>query len=324
MARNRLRQTDREDPYVSVIVPVYEDPEGIVTTLRTLAAQTYPTDRHEVIVVDNGSSDSTRDIASAFAEACSQIRLIVEPEGGSYTARNAGIEAARGSVLSFIDADMWVDPDWLESLIERLVDTDAKYLACDVEVAGPSGDQSLAERYNRRTAFPIREYVEEWEFAPTCCLTVRREVVADVGPFDDRLVSSGDREFGNRVAEAGYDFEFTDVVAVTHPPRTTTSALVGKAVRIGRGKYQVRKYYPERYGRPFTLLINPAQYTPALPQTMAKHVRGWDDVPGHRKLAFALLAWILTLAKTVGIWREALAQRDRSNPVSRSSGAETE
>jgi glycosyltransferase involved in cell wall biosynthesis len=300
-----------ERPFVSVVVPVYEDPVGITTTLGALTTQTYPDDRHEVVVVDNGSSDNTPDMVGEIARVRDPVRLVVEPNGGSYAARNAGIESARGSVLSFVDADMWVGPDWLERVVGRLAETDAAYLACDVELPAPSGRQSLVERYNRRTAFPVREYVEEWAFAPTCCLTVRREVVEDIGAFDDRLVSSGDREFGNRVADAGYDPVFAEDVTMTHPPRTTLSSLVGKAVRIGVGSCQVRRYHPERYGRPLHKLANPLTYTPPLPRSMASHVRGWDGVPLSRKLSFALLSWVLTLAKAVGAWREALGDRDR-------------
>lgn len=308
----RREATANERPLVSVIVPVYEDPDGIATTLEALADQTYPIEDYEVVVVDNGSNDRTPTVVEEFARAHEQIGKIIEPAGGSYTARNAGIEVASGSILSFVDADMWVAPDWLESVVDRLDETGAAYLACDVELSESEGRQSLAGRYNRRTAFPIRKYVERWEFAPTCCLTVRREVIEDVGGFDDRFVSSGDREFGNRVADAGYDLVFAPDVTMIHPPRTNVEELVDKAVRIGRGRYQVRRYHPDRYGRPSTALANPLAYTPPFPRSMAEHVSGWTDVPTARKVQFTLLAWVLTLAKAAGTWQEAVGRRDVS------------
>lgn len=296
-----------EQPFVSVVIPVYEDPDGLAVTLRSLVAQTYPDDRHEVVVVDNGSADRTPAVARQFARANETVRTIVEPESGSYAARNAGIRAAEGTVLSFVDADMSVDPDWLAAVVDRLERTGAAFLACDVTLEEAAGPESLAERYNRRTAFPIREYVEEWSFAPTCCLTVRREVFDEVGLFDAALVSSGDREFGNRVAAAGYDLAFAPDVSMTHPLRTSTRALVSKAVRIGRGSYQLRERYPDRYGSRVTLLVNPLTYTPPLPRSMSDHVTGWDGLSATVKLQFTLLAWLLTLAKAYGKLSEAAA-----------------
>ena len=300
-----------DQPFASIIIPVYEDCAGIRTTLSALVEQTYPAAAHEIIVVDNGSGDATPDVVRSVTADHDQVTLLQEPAGGSYTARNAGIRAARGSILSFVDADMTADPTWLERVVERVVETDADYLACDVEISEHTCSQSLAERYNRRTAFPIEEYVREWNFAPTCCLTVRRAVIEDVGPFDTRLVSSGDREFGNRVANAGYELRFADDITMTHPPRTELDDLVGKAVRIGRGRYQVREYYPDRYGHPTAELANPLNYTPPLPRSMAAHVDAWATLGVAEKVQFTTLAWLLTLAKTLGTWKEAFEDREQ-------------
>ena len=303
---------DATRPFVSVVVPVYNDPAGLETTLDSLVDQTYPDDRHEVIAVDNGSTDRTGEVASRYADANATVRTIREPAGGSYTARNAGIRAAEGSILSFIDADMWVDPDWLESVVDCLSETGAAYLACDVELADTGGRAGLAERYNRRTAFPIRKYVEEWKFAPTCCLTVRRAVVEDVGDFDSRMVSGGDREFGNRVADAGYDLAFAEDVTVTHPPRTELTSILKKSVRVGRGAYQLRYHYPDRYGHPAAALANPFAYTPPLPRTMAQTVRGWGELSRGQQLLFGALAWLLTLGQAYGKLDELIERSDLS------------
>jgi cellulose synthase/poly-beta-1,6-N-acetylglucosamine synthase-like glycosyltransferase len=297
-------------PFVSIIVPVYEDTDGVVTTIGALLAQTYPSDRHEIVVVDNGSGDDTPAIVEEFATAHDRLRLVVHPGGGSYAARNAGIRASEGSLLSFVDADMWVEPDWLRAVVSRTRESNVDYLGCTVELTGSTGPQSIAERYNRRTAFPIRKYVDEWGFAPTCCLTVRRAVVEDVGPFDERLVSSGDLEFGNRVVDANYDVDYTDDVTMHHPPRTTIAALTNKSRRIGRGRYQLRTYYPERYGSPLVQLANPLNYTPPLPRSMSAHLRGWDELSVRWKVTFTLLGWLLTLSRAAGTLSEALEGSD--------------
>lgn len=294
-------------PFVSVVIPVYEDPEGLAATLRSLADQTYPDDRHEVVVVDNGSSDRTPGVARRFEREHGTIRTAVETTPGSYAARNTGVEVTTGSVVSFVDADMTVAPDWLASVVDRLEASDAFYLACDVELPAPESGESLAARYSRRTAFPIEQYVTAESFAPTCCLTVRRRVAEDVGRFDDALISGGDREFGNRVAAAGYELTYAPDVSMTHPVRDSLRALVSKAVRIGRGSYQLRERYPTRYGHPLGLLVNPLTYTPPTPRSLRRHVDGWAELPVVERVSFFLFAWLLTLCRAYGKLAQALA-----------------
>jgi glycosyltransferase involved in cell wall biosynthesis len=303
-----MTPTDQPEPpvWVSIIVPVYNDPEGIEQTLDALVGQTYPREDHEIVVIDNGSTDRTPAAVARYCRVHEHVRSITEPRGGSYFARNTGIEAARGAILAFVDADETVGPTWLARLVDRLDATGAAYLACAVEM--PESDcPSYAERYVHQTAFPIDRYVNVQRFAPTCCLTVRRSVVEDIGAFDPRMTSSGDREFGNRVDDAGYELEYAGDIVIMHPPRRTLSGLVSKAVRIGRGTYQLRRYYPDRYGRPLALLVNPATYTPPLPGTMADSLAEWDRLSVRDRLVFTALSWLLTLARAYGKLAEALA-----------------
>lgn len=235
-------------PTVSVVVPVYNDPDGIRDTLSALTEQTYPADRLEILAVDNGSTDRTRDVIREFSSAHGAVSLVVEDRiQGSYAARNAGIDAAEGAVIAFVDADMYMDDDWLATAVEAL--DDAPYLGCAVELV-VDGEATLAARFDATTAFPVEAYVERQNYAPTCCLLVRRTVVDDVGPFDARLVSGGDSEFGHRVADAGYEQAYAPDACLYHPVRDSLAALLLKEIRVGKGLCQRQEYYPERYGRP--------------------------------------------------------------------------
>lgn len=246
------------DPRVSVVVPVYNDPAGLAATLSALTDQTYPADRYEVLPVDNGSTDDTPAVIRSFAREHSVIRPAEERERqGSYAARNRGIELARGEILAFVDADVTVERTWLARVVDR-IDDGHDYVGCAVEVVG--GDGTVAA-FNRQTEFPVGEYMASADFAPTCGLVVRRAVIDAVGPFDADLLSSGDKEFGDRVSAAGFDQHYAADVPVYHPARSARE-LLSKYVRIGRGFEQVDRRYPDRFDH--GPLVDPTGWLPAL------------------------------------------------------------
>ncbi|WP_348611621.1 glycosyltransferase [Halobaculum rarum] len=232
-------------PTVSVIVPVYNDPEGIDRTLSALTDQTVADAEYEVLAVDNGSTDRTKDVIREYRQRNpGLVTLGVEDDiQGSYAARNAGIERATGEVIAFVDADMTVDRRWLASVREAMADAD--YAGFDVQIEGTVEDGPVVA-YNHVREFPVERYLENGDFAPTCCLAVRRSVFELVGTFDASLESSGDAEFGRRVADAGFDQVFVPSVTMYHPPRSA-AGLVRKYVRIGRGLHQRRRDHPERF-----------------------------------------------------------------------------
>src|SRR5262245_50422661 len=96
-------------PFISVIIPVYNDTERLRTCLTALADQTYPRDRYEVIVVDNGSTIPPRSLVESFPG----FVFAEESKPGSYAARNRGLQIARGDVLAFTDSDCIPDRHWL-------------------------------------------------------------------------------------------------------------------------------------------------------------------------------------------------------------------
>ena len=109
---------------VSVVIPVYNDPSGLQDTLESLVAQNFPKDQYEIIVVDNGSTDKTLDVAKMHADKYPQlVKYVIEDNiQSSYAARNKGIIVAKGELISFIDADMTVREEWLikiQSIFKR-------------------------------------------------------------------------------------------------------------------------------------------------------------------------------------------------------------
>ena len=311
--------TAADGPYVSVVIPVYNDPAGIRATLDSLVEQSASTDRHELVVVDNGSTDDTRRVVREYCKAVDNLRLLVEDEvQGSYAARNRGIEAAAGPVVAFVDADMVVGPTWVADVARRMAETDATYLACDVTLFTDAEEGVVAE-YNRHNDLHVERFIEELSFAPTCCLVARRELFEELGGFDPRLRSGGDVEFGNRVAAAGHRLRYCPDLEMYHPTRTTLGSLLRKARRVGRGKTQLRRNYPDRYGSPHLGALNPGQFLPPRPSFLRRSVRSWSELPARRKLVFFLLSYVTSLAKAYGQLLELVIPTDAD--VSTDAGA---
>ncbi|GGN09637.1 glycosyl transferase [Halarchaeum nitratireducens] len=280
----------------SVVVPVYNDPDGLSTTVESLLAQ--DTDDYEIVVADNGSTDETSDIAAAFADSEPRVRHVVEGDvQSSYAARNAGIEAAAGDVIAFVDADMWVERDYVRGVTRAVADRE--YVGCRVELV--AGDGTVA-RYRRASGFPIEQYVEEHGFAPTCCLVVTRHLLDEIGGFDARLVSNGDLEFGRRARRAGFALTYEPDVTLYHPARSTLRSVLSQNYRIGRGREQLRRYHGERFDvRP---LADPRNVLPVHPGRFADSL----DAPAARRrdlLVWYVIACVQKWARTAG----TLAQR---------------
>ncbi|WP_290818572.1 glycosyltransferase family 2 protein [Halovivax sp.] len=286
-------------PFVSVVVPVYNDPDGIRATLDSLVDQTYPETASEVIVVDNDSTDETPAVArSVAADHPGLVRLVRETEiQSSYAARNAGVRAASGDVIAFVDADVVADADWLEAGVEAMGERGAEYLGCRVDV--PCPEPTFAGRYNAATGFPVRRYVEEGSFAPTCALFVARAVFADVGTFDGGLVSGGDVEFGRRVAASGRKIHYAPEARVEHPARTSLRSLLEKYVRVGGGAVQQRRRYPDRFDpRP---LYDPVLYLPPHPLRFHRNFGAeWDRLRRTEKLGLYAVGALVKFAETGG------------------------
>ena len=110
---------------ISVIVPVFRTEKYIARCLKSILAQTY-TDI-EIIVVDDGTDDKSGEMADEFAKNEPKIRVIHKQNGGLSSARNRGIEEAAGTLISFVDSDDFIAPDFLEVLYSNLTEND-----CDI------------------------------------------------------------------------------------------------------------------------------------------------------------------------------------------------
>ncbi len=295
---------------ISVIIPVYNDPVGIRTTLRSVCEQT--DDNYEVIPVDNNSTDTTPDIIKVFEQ---RFPDIVNPQKetdvqSSYAARNTGIKNAVGDILLFIDSDMWVDSTWLSDVRQTLQKTNCEYLGWNIELVAESdgGPEPPLVSYERIISFSTKAYIEKQKFTPTCGLAVKKSVIDTVGDFDERLISGGDKEFGQRVHRAGFKQCYTDNVTSYHPARETWKEKKKQAIRIGRGHAHLYSFHPEV--EPVHPL-HPIRYTPPNPFVFRKQAEMKISVIDFSKMY--IIAWILKMMELYGLLSEYISGRSAHN-----------
>jgi glycosyltransferase involved in cell wall biosynthesis len=225
-------------PFVSVIVPVYNDVARLTSCLAALERQTYPRDRYEIVVVDNGSTDSLEPALAASRRA----RLVHEPRPGSYAARNAGLAVARGPMLAFTDSDCLPSASWIARGVEAFSSTpNCGLVGGRIEVFfREPGRPTAVELFSSIILYGQRRYLESEHYSVTANSFSSRAVFEHVGPFDPILRSSGDLEWGRRVFAAGYQQVYAEHAVVLHPATYSLRELSARIARMAGGKYDLR------------------------------------------------------------------------------------
>lgn len=216
-----------------MIIPVYNDLDRLTLCLAALAEQTLPSSSLEIIVCDNGPDPSLAPALSRWPS----VRLVVEPQPGSYIARNTAVAVAKGDYYAFTDSDCIPEADWLEQGVTALQRSpETGYLVGRVRVFAENPDRPrLAEQYELVCAFDQAGNAARG-FAATANLFVRAEVMRKVGMFDPTLLSRGDRKWGETATREGYVAAYCAEAVVAHPARKTLAALRKKARRIVGGR----------------------------------------------------------------------------------------
>lgn len=154
-------------PLLSVIVPVYNVEAYLSRCVDSILSQTYR--NLEVILVDDGTKDSSDLICDAYAEKDSRVRVIHKENGGLSSARNAGLDVCRGDYIAFVDSDDWIEPDAYENLLKTAQELDVK-LVCGgrYDVKAETGEKKVGLCPSRTERISTEELVG-WIFTWNQC-----------------------------------------------------------------------------------------------------------------------------------------------------------
>jgi glycosyltransferase involved in cell wall biosynthesis len=293
-------------PFVSVIIPVYNDEVRLRRCLQALDAQSWPRERYEVIVIDNGSEQPLTKLVEPFH----QVRLLEERQPGSYAARNRGLEESRGEVIAFTDADCVPTPTWIEqgvTALHRERDTGLVGGRVEMMIADPKKPTAV-ELYERALAFQQVTNIRRNRYSVTANAFTSRHVFDRVGTFNARLKSGGDVEWGRRVDAAGYKLVYADDTVVAHPARRQWSEVYTQALRMAGGLHDRRREKPRSTYR---WLQNAVLLFLTIPTTSLRILRGRELSRLDDRLKAAV---VMAGVHMVLIWEQLRLQIGISTP----------
>lgn len=209
-------------PIISVIVPVYQAEAFLDQCLQSMLAQTERD--FELLLIDDGSPDNSPALCDAYAARDSRVRVIHKPNGGVSSARNAGLDAAAGKFVVFIDSDDWAEPDYLSRLLALHTQTaeEGVLVMTDYRPFAPDGPEArdfpapFTARLDGPDADPqaFRNLIFGFRLFPPYCKLYRRDVIEALGlRFKTEIRTAEDFDFNMRY--------LTRVKAVRYEPAAT-------------------------------------------------------------------------------------------------------
>lgn len=197
--------TDDHDYSVSVVIPAHNAQDHLARAIDSILAQTLCP--NEIIVVDDGSTDNTKEVAQSYGDS---VHYIYQPNAGPSAARNTAIKAAASKWIAFLDAD----DEWLKDKLQLQTDTlkrdkDLTWIAgnyirclCDTESSAP---QSKLEDINTLPAGHdhFEDFIDAFKdraFGCTITMMIRRDILAEAGPFNTDYLLAEDIDLWLRIA----------------------------------------------------------------------------------------------------------------------------
>ena len=229
-------------PKVSVVVCAYDAADTIADCLASLDALAYPD--VEIIVVNDGSRDVTREIAGGY----SGVRVVDVPNGGLSAARNAGLAAAIGEIVAYTDADVRVDPEWLTYLVQPFLSSDVAGVGGPNVV--PPGDPWVSLCVARAPGGPTHVMLDDRiaEHVPGCNMAFRRDALLAVDGFNPVYIRAGDDvDICWRLQAKKLQIGFAPSALVWHHRRATVRAYWRQQVGYGEGEAWLDAHHPEKF-----------------------------------------------------------------------------
>ena len=209
------------NPNISIVVPTYNSACTILKTIQALLAQDYPKENTEIIVVDDGSTDNTRELIKGYP-----VKYFFQSNAGPAAARNLGWRNSSGEIILFTDSDCIPDTNWASKLV-------ANY--ADYRTGAVGGSYGIKNKENLLADCIFQEISIRHEMMPrkvkalgSYNLSVRVDILRSIGGFDESytIASGEDNDLSYRILKAGYTLVFSkDAIVLHYHPQRLLSYL---------------------------------------------------------------------------------------------------
>lgn len=233
-----------DQPFASVIIPALNCVQEVDACIDALRAQDYPTDRVEIIVGDNGSTDGTRERLEQLG-----VTVAAMPERGRSKALNAGLSVAKGEIILTTDMSCIARPDWIGNVVRCFADPRVGCVAGDI-LMRPSGD-NLALRFQARNRYmsPFhalkRRRLPFLPFADGANASFRRVVFEQIGGFEASFYKAADVEICYRLLVlTDWKIVFCPDCLMEETGEPDLKTLMHQRYRMGLGFHLLRARFP--------------------------------------------------------------------------------
>lgn len=221
---------------ISVIVPTYNRVKSLQVAIGCLINQTLDSNLYEVIIVDDGSHDTTLYTLKELMLRHHQLKYIFQANKGPAAARNTGLKAARGRIVAFTDDDCEVAQDWLETILKSFNE--------DKRLVGLQGSTYTT----KSEVTPLTHQVENLEgnhAIPTCNAAYRKDAILKINGFDCKFPypHNEDTDVAWRIAPLGR-VKFNKDMKVHHPPRKDSFKKVASRMKVLTSEFAL--YYKNK------------------------------------------------------------------------------
>jgi glycosyltransferase involved in cell wall biosynthesis len=201
----------KNDKLVSIIIPSLNEEKNIGRCLSSIQEIDISSEYYEILLIDNGSTDKTCEIAASFKDKLN-IKLLSAPEVNISVLRNIGAKNANGNILAFVDADCTVSLDWITNALPHF--TSNTIGAVGSNVRSPDNASWVAETWN--LSLSKKRFLGDIDFLPSGNLIVTKDNFNKVNGFDESLKTNEDYDFCFRLRQQGLRIYSDPTISVTH------------------------------------------------------------------------------------------------------------
>lgn len=222
-----------DERFVSIIVPCLNEERHIEECLKSILANDYPEEKLEILVVDGGSTDKTREIVKSYGGQTSVIQLLDNPKVTTPAAMNIGIQNAKGDVIIKMDAHSVYAKDYISKCVKHLLESGADNVGGVLESVASAGTLEakaiaicLSHAFGAGGSYFRTGADEPMEVDTVAFGCWKREVFEKIGVFNEQMAQIEDLEFNYRLRAAGGKIMlFPDIKAKYFPSSTTLGSF---------------------------------------------------------------------------------------------------